>query len=100
MQTNSFFQSNRSHQALLSRHAQKRSQQRGINAEAIELIRTFGVRTHDGMGGVRYSMVGSAIERVRKLLGHSQKLDALQGTYVVFSADDAGIVITVGHRHQ
>ncbi len=87
----------RFHPAVLTRHARKRSQQRGIPARAITLIRSYGERSHDGRGGVRYTMTGRAMDKLIRAIGRDQSIDRLGGCYVVQSLD-AAAVITVGHR--
>ena len=84
----------------MTRHAQKRSAQRGFSRDSVELIRTFGERSYDGQGGIRCLMTVASVERLRGVLGHSQRLEALAGAYLVFSADDDAVVITAGHRYQ
>ncbi len=84
----------------MTRHAQKRSAQRGFNPDSVELIRTFGERTHDGHGGIRCLMTRAAVERIGSVLGRTQRLDALAGAYVVLSAEDDAVVITASHRYQ
>lgn len=100
MQTNIAFESNKFKRAIMTRHAHKRSAQRGFTPDSVELIRTFGERSHDGQGGVRCLMTRAAVERLCNLLGRSQQLEALAGAYVVLSADDNAVVITVSHRYQ
>jgi hypothetical protein len=100
MQTNSCFESTKFKRAMMTRHAQKRSAQRGFNAASVELIRTFGERNYDGQGGIRCLMTQHSIERIGKAIGHSQKLDSLAGAYIVLSAEDDAVVITASHRYQ
>jgi hypothetical protein len=100
MQTNQSFESNKFKRATMTRHAQKRSSQRGFNVDSVELIRTFGERSHDGRGGIRCLMTRAAVDRLENVLGHSQRLEALAGAYVVLSAQDDAIVITASHRYQ
>ena len=83
----------------LKKHAKVRKQQRGISAEAIDLIGFFGERSHDGCGGVRCLMTEQAIARLERTIGHTQRIANLKGCYVVLSADDERTVITVGHRY-
>jgi hypothetical protein len=58
----------------------------------------FGEKEHDNRGGVRYLMTAKALENLRRVVGNSQKVDALAGVYAVVSANDPTI-ITVAHRH-
>jgi hypothetical protein len=100
MQTNLAYHSNKLKRAIMTRHAEKRSAQRGFNRDSVELIRAFGERSHDGHGGIRCLMTREAVERLGNVLGRSQRLDALAGAYVVLSADDDAVVITASHRYQ
>lgn len=59
----------------------------------------FGEMEHDNRGGVRYLMTAKALENLRRVVGNSQKVDALAGVYAVVSATDPTI-ITVAHRHN
>ncbi len=84
----------------LSRHAQRRVQQRSIGADAVQVITTFGERTHDGRGGIRCLMTDKAVARVVRTFGRTQQIDSLAGAYAVLSAADESVVITVGHRYD
>ena len=88
----------RRHQAQLSKHALHRSQQRGIAPELVPVITTFGEKSHDGRGGMRYLMTDRAMTRLVRVLGRNQQIDRLGGAYVVLSTDGEQ-VITVAHRH-
>ena len=100
MQSNSCFESTKFKRAMMTRHAQKRSAQRGFNLESIELIRSFGERSHDGCGGIRCLMTRTVIAKLGNILGRTQRLDSLAGAYVVISAEDDAVVITASHRYQ
>jgi hypothetical protein len=82
----------------LSRHAQKRGNQRGIPAVCLPIVVAFGEKEFDGRGGVRYLMTADAIASLRRAVGATQQVDALAGVYAVLSAEDQ-TVITIGHRH-
>lgn len=83
----------------LSLHAHKRGYQRGISAASAALVVAFGEMEHDNHGGVRYLMTVKALEKLRSVVGNSQKVDALAGVYAVVSANDSTI-ITVAHRYN
>jgi len=85
--------------ALLSKHANKRAQQRGIDHASLPLVLAFGRREFDGRGGVRYLMTADSIASLRRAVGNTRQVDALAGVYAVVSAEDE-TVITVGHRHS
>lgn len=100
-QTNAYLKSSRNERILrekVSKHAAKRLQQRGISEKELSVILTFGVKQHDGGGGVRYLMTQSAVERICSVLGRTPQIDRLEGMYAVISATDEAL-ITVGHRH-
>jgi len=83
----------------LSRHAQKRSCQRGISAGSAALVVAFGEIEYDNCGGVRYMMTTKALENLRRVVGSTQKVDALAGMYAVGSTSDSTL-ITLAHRHN
>lgn len=97
--TNFNYQSSARRKSEMSRHAQKRAQQRGLRVEQIPIIKTFGESEHDGKGAVRYVMTDKAMNRLVRALGRNQCIDGLAGAYIVVSADD-GAVITVSHRYS
>lgn len=82
-----------------SKHALKRGCQRGISPMSVLLVKAFGEREFDGQGGIRYLMTSSAVADLRRVVGSTQKVDALAGVYAVVSATDE-TVITVGHRYD
>lgn len=82
-----------------SAHARKRMAQRGVGDVDLRLVLAFGEETHDGRGGVRYTMTSAAMDRLRAAVGHTPKVDRLAGVYAVLSTED-GAVITVGHRYN
>jgi hypothetical protein len=84
----------------LSRHANKRAQQRAIPQECVPLILAYGERTHDGQGGIRYLLTEKAMASLGRAIGHSQRLETLTGCYAVVSAEDEETIITVGHRYN
>lgn len=81
----------------VSRHAEKRAQQRCIDKASLPLVLAYGQREFDGQGGIRYLMTANSIESLRRAVGHTQRVDALAGVYAVVSAEDSTL-ITVGHR--
>ena len=83
----------------MSLHAKKRGCQRGIPTGCADLVVAFGEMEHDNRGGIRYLMTAKAMESLRRVVGNSQKVDALAGVYAVVSATDQTI-ITVAHRHH
>lgn len=99
-QTNSCYESTRIHKAMLTKHAARRAQQRGIPRDAVPLILAYGEKDHDGFGGVRAMMTGKAMEALVRAVGRNQRIDALSGAYVIVSAEDQRTVITVAHQYN
>ena len=98
-QSNAAYQPSARRKAVMSRHAQKRAQQRGLGEDHVPIITAYGEPEHDGRGGIRYLMTDKAMARLVRALGRNQCIDGLAGAYVVVSAD-AGTVITIGHRYS
>lgn len=82
----------------LSRHAQQRCKDRGFSQASAALVVAFGEREYDNRGGIRYLMTAEAIEKLRRVVGRTQQVDALAGVYAVVSATDQ-TVITMAHRY-
>ena len=82
----------------LTRHADRRAQQRAICKACIPLIRAYGKRQYDGRGGVTYLMTYGAIDALIRAVGRTAAIERLEGVYIVVDADDEKAVITVGHR--
>ncbi len=84
----------------LSRHAEVRSQQRGIPLNLVDLLLDFGKESHVGKGATVLSFPKRARERLRLSLPRkvfasiSSKLDV----YAVIG--DRGNIMTLGHRYQ
>ena len=83
----------------LSKHAQKRSAQRGISKQCLPLLLGFGEPEYDGRGGIRYLMTADSIKRLRGAVGTTQQVENLAGAYAVLSVEDQ-TVITLGHRYS
>lgn len=96
---NQGFESMRDRRVAMSRHADKRAKQRGIHEDALPLLMAYGQSEHDGQGGIRYFMTTAALDTLRRVVGHTQKLDELAGVYAVVSADGQ-TAITLGHRYK
>lgn len=94
---NWYFESKSTAKRQLSKHALKRGCQRGISELSVPLITAYGEKEHDGKGGIRYLMTSAAITNLRRVVGCTQQVDALQNMYAVVSSDGS-TVITVGHR--
>lgn len=98
-QSNDSYEPSARRKAEMSRHAQKRAQQRGLGQDQAPIITAYGEPDHDGRGGIRYLMTDKAMTRLVRALGRNQCIDGLAGAYVVVSADDSKI-ITIGHRYS
>lgn len=81
----------------LTRHADRRAQQRAISKACIPLIRAYGRRQYDGRGGVTYLMTYGAIDTLIRAVGRTPAIERLEGVYIVVDADDEKAVITIGH---
>lgn len=97
-QSNDTYEANGRRKAELSRHAQKRSQQRGLPEDLVPIIMAYGERSYDGKGAIRYLMTDKSMSALVRALGRNQRIDGLPGAYVVVSAVDSK-VITISHRY-
>lgn len=82
--------------ASLSLHARARMQQRGIEAEALELLLSYGREVYDHHGAVILYMDKAAQRRLAAASRAKSTSQRLAGLYAVLSRH--GQVITVGHR--
>lgn len=81
-------------------HAQRRLQQRGIPAEALNLLLDFGQEKHVGRGCTAFAMDHAARWRARQMLGDMafRRLEPHLNAYVVLAED--GAVVTAAHRYR
>lgn len=77
-------------------HARARMQQRGIGADALELLFSYGREAHDHHGAVILYMDKAAQKRLAAASRASGEVRRLSGLYAVLSRH--GQVLTVGHR--
>jgi hypothetical protein len=98
--TNSTYQSSLNGKIVLSKHANQRSQQRGIKENCIPLLVAYGEKSYDGDGGIRYLMTSRAIQALRSVIGESSKIQSLEGVYAVMDSATGTTVITAGHRYK
>lgn len=94
---NQHYLAKRQLKAQLSRHADMRAQQRGIDQNSVGLVLAYGEREFDGHGGQRYLMTEKAMASLRRAVGKTPQVEALAGVYAVVSTEDP-TVITLGHR--
>lgn len=94
---NQHYLTRRQLRAQLSRHADKRAQQRGIDQNSVRLVLAYGEREFDGRGGQRYLMTEKAMALLRRAVGKTPQVEALAGVYAVVGTEDP-TVITLGHR--
>lgn len=82
---------------MLTQHAAARCQQRGISAEAVDLLLTFGRRRFRHGAEICF-MDRSGRQKAKKALGRQQfaRMAAKLNTYVVVSTE--GSVITAAPR--
>lgn len=84
---------------ILSQHAQKRSQQRGVPPLLVDLLIRFGKESSAGKGASRYELDKQAKKRIQSYAGPS--LGGLQDRLNIFVVvSGGGEVITVGHRYK
>ncbi|MDP6653743.1 MAG: DUF4258 domain-containing protein [Gammaproteobacteria bacterium] len=84
----------------LTRHAENRMQQRGINRQAVDYVLAYGRKSYDHHGCRVVWLDKQARLRIHEEEGHEvvRKLDKCFNTYAVI--DQNGTVITVGHRYR
>ena len=80
----------------LTHHARARMQQRGIGADALDLLLSYGREAHDRHGAVILYMDKAAQRRLAEASKTKNRARRLAGLYAVLSRH--GHVITVGHR--
>ena len=82
----------------LTQHAVIRMQQRGINAQTVELLVLCGAKAHDHRGATILYFDKQARQRLCHQYGAEQfkKIEGQLDTYAVIA--DNGAVVTVGHR--
>ncbi|CAG2159424.1 hypothetical protein [Cupriavidus numazuensis] len=97
--SNPGFESTRYRRTSMSRHADKRAQQRGIDKVVLPLLLGYGQREFDGKGGVSCLMTATSLNTLSRVVGRTKQVEALAGVYVVVSTEDH-TVITMGHRHN
>ena len=84
------------HPTPTTAHARARMQQRGIGADALELLFSYGREAHDHHGAVILYMDKAAQKRLASASKAKNAVRRLSGLYAVLSRH--GQVITVGHR--
>lgn len=86
-----------SHALEMTKHAQCRSQQRGIPPIAVDLLLQFGSREKAGDGACRVFLDKGARKRLRAYAGPLvNALDTHLNIYAIVASDER--VITVAHR--
>ncbi|MDP6537058.1 MAG: DUF4258 domain-containing protein [Gammaproteobacteria bacterium] len=84
----------------LTRHAENRMQQRGINRQAVDYVLAYGRESYGHHGCQVVWLDKQARRRIRDEESEemARKLDKCLNTYAVI--DQNGTVITVGHRYR
>lgn len=83
----------------MTKHAQARTQQRGIPPLIIDLLEQFGAKEKAGDGAVMFFFDKAARRQVKAHAGSmARHLDDYLDIYAVVSSDAS--VITVGHRFE
>lgn len=83
----------------LTHHARARMRQRGIRADTVEHVLSYGSERHDHHGSVLVFLDKAARRRLqREARVPAAELDRLDDVYVVVAGN--GAVTTVGHRFR
>lgn len=84
----------------LSRHANIRVQQRGVNRDALDCLLVYGRHAHDHQGGQVVTFDGSSLDALALDELQSVKTRATDSRklYAVLSAD--GVVVIAGNRFR
>lgn len=81
----------------MTRHAVRRSQQRGITEEEMEFVMEFGKESHAGKGSYSYWLDQKARLRAKAELGDAgYRRLARRNIYVI--ASERGTVLTAAHK--
>ncbi len=83
--------------ACLSRHAQQRIQQRGIDANAVQLLLTYG-EEHRSRGASVFFLTASKRKALALELGKREADLLMQRLNLLVVEGNDGTVITVAHR--
>lgn len=84
----------------LSRHAEIRSQQRGIPLGLVDLLLDFGQERHVGNGATVLSFPKRVRERLRRNLPRTMYASISSKLDVYAVVGDRGNIMTLGHRYQ
>ncbi|RTE67325.1 hypothetical protein EH243_03745 [Amphritea opalescens] len=83
---------------MLTKHAEKRLQQRAIPEEMLLFISLYGEEVAQKGGSHEHRLTKRAVKALRKDLKKVlQHLDSLSNTYVIEGTE--GKIITAGHKH-
>lgn len=86
--------------ASLSKHAEVRSQQRGVPSQISQWLVYFGDEVFDGRGGVIRYFSSKSIQELKDVVGATEvkRMSEFLRCYLVEAAND-GSVITIGKRY-
>ena len=82
---------------MLSRHARKRMQQRGVPYAVVDILLDFGRAEHDGHGGEIIYLDSNDRRVARPLFREFGIGDHCLNAYLVVGSN--GNVLTIGHRY-
>ena len=82
----------------LTKHAQTRSQQRGISNKTIDLVLQYGKEFNAGGGSYKYVICKKLLKASWIDPSTKKHLVDICGCYVVLSND--GSIVTVGHHYK
>jgi len=86
------------HNIQYTRHADIRSQQRGIDHQLVEHLLSFGKKAHCAGGALRYYFTPERRLRLKRKISSTDyaRIESKLNSYAVISND--GAVVTVGRR--
>ena len=84
-------------QAIYTKHAQIRMQQRGIPRLVIDWLLLYGEESHDHIGGIRRYFTKGSIRNLRRDVG-TRALKRFSEYLDCYLVEADGLVLTSGHR--
>jgi hypothetical protein len=85
---------------MITSHALKRQQQRGVPNLVLEWLERFGREQHDHHGAVIYYFDKQARRQLERYFGRTavRRMHEFLNCYAII--DNSGSVLTVGHRYD
>lgn len=82
---------------IFSNHAIKRSEQRGISHEAVDIVIKYGSMYYAGDGCIVYWLSERDVKKIRIL--YNERIEAYKNISVLLSNDES-IIITIMHTNK